>query len=121
MKKNISRPVLLAALGIAICADFIQMGAFAVATEGILSPLDDLLDVATCIILTLLLGWHFAFIPSFFLKLVPFLDEAPTWTLAVFIATRHYWTAKNVSNPDTAQKPEATVQDKEPPKILPKN
>jgi hypothetical protein len=35
-----------------------------------------------------LLGWHWAFVPSFLAELVPGLDLVPTWTLAVLIATR---------------------------------
>jgi hypothetical protein len=36
-----------------------------------------------------LVGWHWAFLPAFALELVPAVDLAPTWTLAVFIATRN--------------------------------
>jgi hypothetical protein len=33
--------------------------------------------------LTLLVGWHWEFLPSFLGKLVPGVDLAPFWTLAV--------------------------------------
>ena len=46
------------------------------------------LDVVVAIVLTLLVGWHIAFIPSFIIKALPFADMAPTWTIAVLIATR---------------------------------
>src|SRR4029453_14403993 len=35
-----------------------------------------------------LLGWHWAFLPAFLTELVPFVDLVPTWTIAVFLATR---------------------------------
>ena len=55
--------------------------------EGALSPVDDGLDVVTAVILTALVGWHIAFVPSFVVKLLPVADLAPTWTVAVLIAT----------------------------------
>jgi hypothetical protein len=73
---------------IAICADLIQIGLPFVFGEGFLSPFQDALDVVVCVTMTLLVGWHFAFVPTFVVKLVPLLDLAPTWTIAVFIATR---------------------------------
>jgi hypothetical protein len=39
-------------------------------------------------ILIKLLGWHWAFLPTFAAELVPGLDLFPTWTTAVFFATR---------------------------------
>jgi hypothetical protein len=35
-----------------------------------------------------LLGWHWAFLPSFVAKVVPDVDLVPTWTVAVLVATR---------------------------------
>lgn len=89
MKANISRTTLIAAYGLAICADLIQICFVPLLSEGIASPIDDFLDVVMCVILCLLIGFHVAFLPSFFIKLVPVLNIAPTWTLAVVIATRH--------------------------------
>jgi hypothetical protein len=56
--------------------------------EGALSPLDDLLDVVVAWMLIRLLGWHWAFLPSFVAKVVPGVDLVPTWTMAVLVATR---------------------------------
>jgi hypothetical protein len=72
---------------VAVVADLVQVGGFAVTAEGAFSPLDDGLDVITAILLTLLVGWHIAFIPSFLVKLLPVADLAPTWTVAVLLAT----------------------------------
>jgi hypothetical protein len=72
----------------AILADAIQIGVFPFFAQGVLSPLDDLLDIAVAWLLTRLLGWHWAFLPTFIAELVPGLDLVPTWTLAVLIVTR---------------------------------
>jgi hypothetical protein len=53
-----------------------------------LTPLNNVIDVATGIALYLLVGWHWAFLPTFAVEMVPFVDLVPTWTLAVAIATR---------------------------------
>lgn len=45
-------------------------------------------DLVTALAMMLLLGFHWAFLPSFVTELVPIVDLAPTWTLAVFIVTR---------------------------------
>jgi hypothetical protein len=75
------------ARAVAAAADVVQLGAFPVTAEGALSPIDDGLDVLTAIVLTLLVGPHLAFVPSFLVKLLPIADLAPTWTIAVLIAT----------------------------------
>ncbi len=125
MKASIKRPVLLAAYGVAICADFIQIGVLPVTTEGIFSLVDDFLDIGTCIILTLLLGWHIAFLPSFLVKLIPLGDLAPTWTLAVLIAIRRYRTASGTDAPppmsgnENSKVVDVEATEVKPPKIAP--
>lgn len=47
------------------------------------SPADDVLDLGVAAVMTLLLGWHWEFLPSFFGKLLPVVDFVPLWTLAV--------------------------------------
>jgi hypothetical protein len=53
-----------------------------------LTPLNNGIDVATALAMVGLVGWHWAFLPTFLAELVPFVDLVPTWTLAVVIATR---------------------------------
>jgi hypothetical protein len=77
-----------AARVIAITADFVQIILFPLFAEGIVSPFDDALDVFVCFMLTWLVGWHYSFLPSFVVKVVPMVDLVPSWTLAVFMATR---------------------------------
>jgi hypothetical protein len=77
------------ARGLAVTADVIQIGLAPLFFEGGLSVFDALLDVAMAWILTRLVGWHWAFLPAFLAELAPGFDLVPSWTLAVFIATRH--------------------------------
>jgi hypothetical protein len=76
------------ARGIAVIADLIQMGLAPFTVEGVFSVVADGIDILMAVIMTLLVGWHIAFLPSFFIKLTPLVDLAPTWTLAVLFATR---------------------------------
>src|SRR5262245_52075766 len=75
------------AWGIAIAADFLQWVAMPLFAIGV-SPWNDALDIVVGFILFKLLGWHWAFVPTFLIELFPIVDLAPTWTVAVFLATR---------------------------------
>jgi len=72
---------------VAIAADAIQIVGLPFFVEGFLSPLDAVLDVVVAVILTRLLGWHWAFLPGLVSELIPGLDLFPTWTAAVFYVT----------------------------------
>src|ERR1700753_4259340 len=74
---------------VAILADAIQIVGMPMFAEGGVSPVDTALDVAVGAILIKLLGWHWAFLPTFAAEMVPGLDLFPTWTAAVFFATRN--------------------------------
>jgi hypothetical protein len=76
-------PRLRIAMILAIAADILQLAVFPWVVEGVESPADDILDLCAAGLLTLLLGWHWEFLPSFLAKLVPGVDMAPLWTLAV--------------------------------------
>lgn len=86
--KTIKSPEQRTAWFVAILADAIQIVGMPLFAEGALSPLDTGLDVIVGAILIKLLGWHWAFLPTFAAELVPGLDLFPTWTAAVFFATR---------------------------------
>src|SRR5713101_2622458 len=77
-----------AARALAIAADILQIAVFPVFAPGVVSPWNDGLDLLVAAALTRLIGWHWAFLPSFAAELVPGLDLVPTWTAAVFFATR---------------------------------
>jgi hypothetical protein len=76
------------ARGVAVAADLVQIVFFPAFSEGFVSPLDVVVDIVVAVLLTFLIGWNIAFIPSFIIKAVPFADLAPTWTAAVLFATR---------------------------------
>ncbi|HEY2925064.1 MAG TPA: hypothetical protein VGJ98_08890 [Candidatus Eisenbacteria bacterium] len=77
-----------AARAIALGADAIQIFAVPFFFGGAASPLNDALDVVVGAVLVLLVGWHFAFLPTFIAELVPMLNIFPTWTTAVLFVTR---------------------------------
>lgn len=76
-------PRMKAAFFLAAAADIFQLAVFPLFVEGAASPADDILDVCVAALLTVLLGWHWEFAPSFLAKLVPGVDYVPLWTLAV--------------------------------------
>ena len=51
-------------------------------------PSNNVVDLAVAVVLFRLLGWHWALLPAFVAEAIPLLDLAPTWTAAVFLATR---------------------------------
>jgi hypothetical protein len=91
------------ALAIAVMADALQIGLFPLFGEGGLSPLNDALDIAVAWLLIRLLGWHWAFVPSFIAELVPGLDLVPTWTIAVLIVTRDFAPVTTSNEPPTIE------------------
>jgi hypothetical protein len=71
------------AMVVAIIADALQIVVFPAFVAGALSPADDILDFGVAALLVNLLGWHWEFLPSFLVKLVPGVDLVPFWTMAV--------------------------------------
>jgi hypothetical protein len=73
---------------LAVSADALQIVFLPLFGEGFASPANDALDVLVGLTLVWLVGWHWAFVPSFAAELVPGLDIFPSWTTAVWFATR---------------------------------
>ena len=73
---------------VAIIADAVQIVLLPLFAEGGVSPFDTIVDLVVAFILTRLIGWHWAFLPTLFAELVPGLDLFPTWTVAVLYVTR---------------------------------
>ena len=89
MKAAISRSRLRLAWSLAILVDALQIASAPTEFGG--PPIWFMeigLDLVTMVLMCLLVGWHWTFLPSFVTKLVPFVDIAPTWTAAMFLATR---------------------------------
>jgi hypothetical protein len=91
------------AMLLAILADALQIFIFPAFVEGALSPADDLLDLGIAAMMVRLLGWHWEFLPSFLVKLVPGVDLVPFWTIAVasvWRKARSAAAAGNIPEPD---------------------
>jgi hypothetical protein len=79
---------LWAARLLAVAADAAQIVFLPFFGAGFLSPANDVIDIVTAVALTILVGWHWAFLPTLIAEMVPGLSLIPTWTAAVFLATR---------------------------------
>jgi p-aminobenzoyl-glutamate transporter AbgT len=76
------------ARGLAAAADAMQIVLFPLFGEGFASPADWMLDGVMALALTKLVGFHWSYLPSTALELVPGADLAPSWTAAAWLATR---------------------------------
>ena len=76
------------ALVSAVLIDCIQISLFPLFSPGFLSVANDLLDCFAFLFFWRLIGWHWALLPGLVFEFLPFVDLAPTWTLAVCIAVR---------------------------------
>jgi hypothetical protein len=87
MAKTLTTRQIQVVRGIAAFVDVLQFAIFPLMFQGLLSPVNTAVDVIMAVVFTLMIGWHWALIPTFISELVPFLDLVPTWTAAVFLAT----------------------------------
>jgi hypothetical protein len=76
------------ALAVAVLADAVQLGLIPFFSEGFLSPANDGLDFVVAMAMFLLLGWHWALLPSALVEAMPAVNLFPTWTAAVIFVTR---------------------------------
>lgn len=83
---TLTRFRMVLALGVAMAADGLQL---------LLGPLgwvfiDPAIDCVATVLLSRIIGFHILLLPTFVVKLVPVLDELPTWTActAAVIALR---------------------------------
>lgn len=70
-----------------MAADTLQIAALPLFAPGGVSPADPALDAIVGVVLIRLLGWHWAFLPTFLAELLPGFDLFPTWTAAVLYVT----------------------------------
>jgi hypothetical protein len=96
------------AWSIALAADALQIGLFPLFAAGGLSPATTLVDLITAFLLTRILGWHWAFLPSFALEMLPGFDLFPTWTAAVLFVTGKE--ARNTDEPEILPPDHARVR-----------
>lgn len=88
MRPDVSPRRVLIARAIALTADLLQIGLLPLIGGRIMSPVDEILDLAIAATLIWLIGWHVAFLPTLMVELLPVADVFPTWTVAVFFVTR---------------------------------
>lgn len=105
MTHELTHRQVLAARLVAAGADLLQIVMFPAFLAGGLSMANNVIDLAVAIVLIRLLGWHWAFVPAFVAEMLPVAELVPTWSAAVYIATR----GRIVSTP------EGVVVDVEPP------
>jgi hypothetical protein len=113
MRQDLSPERIRTARLIAASADLLQIVLLPAFFPAALSPAADVIDLVVAVALMRLVGWHWAFLPAFALELVPFVDLVPTWTAAVFLATRHGAVA--------GQPPEVIVETPERPPTRPRS
>jgi hypothetical protein len=86
--RELTRGRIWTALSLAAVADAVQLGLIPFFGEGFLSPANDGLDLVVAAVMFLLLGWHWALLPSALVEMVPALNLFPTWTAAVIFVVR---------------------------------
>jgi len=89
MREDLTAAQVRTARAVAAAADLVQVVLMPAFFPGAASPANDVIDVAVALVLLRLVGFHWAFLPAFLAEAVPVLDLAPTWTAAVFLATRN--------------------------------
>ena len=85
--RSLRSPELRTAWVVAVAADTLQIVALPLFAAGGISPADTALDLLVEAVLIKLLGWHWAFLPSFLAELLPGFDLFPTWTAAMLFVT----------------------------------
>ncbi|MGZ6971034.1 MAG: hypothetical protein ACXVID_05170 [Thermoanaerobaculia bacterium] len=110
-----TRRRILAARTLAVVADAVQLGLLPLFAEGAASIVNDVLDAVIAVVMVVLVGWHWAFVPAFLAELVPVVDLAPTWTLAVFFATRR----AGAASPQPSTNAGSPRPDSSQPRFLP--
>jgi hypothetical protein len=89
MTSPVNRSRLRAAWVVAVAVDGLQLITSPAELTGPMAwVLGAGVDLVTMAVLVFLVGFHWAFLPSFVTKMLPFVDLAPTWTMALIIATR---------------------------------
>jgi hypothetical protein len=89
MREDITPVQIRTARLVAAAADLLQIVLLPAFFPISVSLAADVIDVVVALVMLRLLGWHWAFLPTFVVELVPFVDLVPTWTVAVFIVTRN--------------------------------
>lgn len=88
MRQDLTPQTVRVARIVATAADLLQVLLLPAFFPGAFSIANDVIDVLVAAVLLRIVGWHWSFVPTFVVELVPIVDLVPTWTAAVFLATR---------------------------------
>jgi hypothetical protein len=92
VKSQLTKKRIVIAYTVAIVADLLEFPISALELTVIAAPLamflSFMLDVFVFGIMTFLLGFHWLFLPSFLVEVVPGLDMLPTWVGCVWFVVR---------------------------------
>ncbi len=89
MREELTREQIRTARMVAVVADLLQIVLVPTFFPAAISPAVNVIDLVVAVVLLRTVGWHWAFLPTFIAELIPFVDLIPTWTAAVFLATRN--------------------------------
>jgi hypothetical protein len=107
MKPSLTKRRIIIAYSVAIAADLIEFPISALELTVIGAPvamfLSFMLDVFVFGIMTFLFGFHWLFLPSFLVEVIPGLDMLPTWVGCVWFVVRQRKKEQNL-NPTPAPK-----------------
>jgi len=98
MAQPISRTRVWLARFIALGADTLQLMLLPLFVGGAAEGFDAALDILVALLMIALLGFHPALLPAAVAEALPMVNIVPTWTLAVFYATRKSSTPALPSN-----------------------
>lgn len=85
------------ALALAMLVDAVQIGLFPLFAPGFVSVANIGVDTTAFLIFLVLIGWHPVLLPGFILEQVPLLGIAPTWTIAVWLASRRHLRTEEIT------------------------
>lgn len=122
-QQNLSKERIRTAYAIAVLADLIQFPITASIFTGVLfipaEMFDFVMDCAVMCVVTFLIGFHWALLPSLLLEIIPFVNLFPTWTGSVAFA---HWQKNKHLKPSAVQSSivvqEAQIITDVPPRLL---
>lgn len=95
-KRPLTRLRVAAAVGVAVLADAVQfmLGPFGWAAA------DQIIDVLAMILISLLVGFHIFFLPTFVAEFIPGIAMLPTWTGCVLLVLAYRWKQQESRGPN---------------------
>jgi hypothetical protein len=119
-KPPLTKTRIIAALGIAVAADLIQLPLTAIEATAIFAVpgevADFILDVFVMAATTFLLGFHVALLPTVIVELVPGVDALPTWTACVGFVI---WSRRRKEKAPAPSQPFIDVEEIKPLELMP--